>query len=358
MKTHQTSSNKKNRHFKALKTQVSALLAEENLSWKMPALSRNKAFILFALWAMLYFLFLTLGASSPILALCFAVLWSLPMASIQFVVMHEASHNAASNSKLVNAIYTATISFLGGSSLLWIKQHCVAHHNNTNISGLDHDINTNGLLRLHPSQPIKQNHKYQHLYAWALYPLFVLSWIWWGDFRDLLFNTYSLTKKELWLATIETIVVKIWHIVAFILLPIYAFQSIPLALLCYTVSFMVIGFFMVVIFQLAHVSAIQTMPNAKTDFEDDWAIRQLYTTANFAPNNSLLTWLIGGLNFQIEHHLFPSMNHAHYRKISDLVKRYCKENDLPYLEYKTVFAAIAGHQRHLIEYRTAYIPQH
>ena len=131
------------------------------------------------------------------------------------------------------------------------------------------------------------------------------------------------------------------------MLPALLFKSLALALICYFISFSILGICMVVIFQLAHVTGVQSLPQNPEEQGKDWVLRQVSTTANFAIRNPLLTWCTGGLNYQVEHHLFPTMCHLNYPIIQPVVEKYCHENQLPYFVYKTVFSAIRGHQIHL-----------
>ncbi len=309
-----------------------------------------KAGILFLLWIFLYGAYLFLGGMTLMLNVSLSILWALVMVSIQMSVMHDASHGSSSNKKWVNNLLLNSISFLGGSPSLWVAQHCQAHHSFTNVPGKDHDINTNGLLRLCSSQEYKPLHRYQYIYAWLLYPLFVLSWIWWGDFRDIKNNTYGLSKKRLKYITLETVLIKIWHVGLFIVVPLLTIKSLPLVLVGYFISFAVMGFIMVVVFQLAHVTSVQQFASEQDFKKSDWACFQLASTANFAPHNKLLTWYLGGLNHQIEHHIFPYLSHTHYPRIRDDVKNFCNEHGVEYHVFPTLFAAVRQHQYHLMSY--------
>lgn len=309
-----------------------------------------KALVLLGLFVLSYSAYLVYGGQSLALNIALSIPWALVMVSIQMSVMHDASHNASSESPKINQILLSVISFLGGSPTLWIHQHCRAHHSFTNVPGKDHDIDTHGLLRLCNQQPLKSIHKYQHIYAWALYPLFVLSWIWWGDYRDIKDNTYGIPEKKMRGITIESILVKISHFIFFIALPLYAIGNFWYFLCGYMVSFGIMGLIMVVIFQLAHVTTTQDFASETELRKSDWALFQLATTANFAPNNRLLSWYLGGLNHQIEHHIFPYLSHTHYPQLQHIVKQACIENGVTYTSFPTLWEAIVFHQNHLKMY--------
>ena len=338
-----------NLFFKELKSEVSEYLKKNKLSIQRSKPNILMSIFLFSLWAIFFFLYVTQGQSHIVWAFTYSGLWAFVMLPIQMSVMHDASHGASSPHFIVNRILNLSISFLGGSAILWRKQHCQAHHSYTNVHEKDHDIDTGDILRLHYSQPLKKYHKWQHYYAWLLYPLFVLSWVWWGDFRDIIYNTYSMSKSQMRMAIIETIFIKIWHVLLFLVIPSFMLNSFLLALGCYLFSFSILGLVMVVIFQLAHISDKQHLPNSLSELSNDWAVRQVLTTANFATNNSFLTWFIGGLNFQIEHHIFPTMSHINYPHIENIVKSRCQKEGIQYHSFPTLLSAIKNHQRHLIK---------
>lgn len=333
-----------------LRKNVFAYLDQNQLTAKSSKDSMQRASIIFGGWLVFYIMFLILGSQWSLAAILLTLPWTLAMLTLQLGVMHDASHGSASNMEWLNTLLTLSIAFLGGSSILWIKQHCQAHHSFTNVYGRDHDIDTNGLLRVHPQQELKWHHRYQHIYAWLLYPLFLLNWVWWADFRDIIRNTYSLSPALLRKALLESVAVKIWHVFLFLLVPYYFFANIWLVIGCYLLSFMLMGFLMVVVFQLAHISNLQELPGDGENSQNDWVKRQTETTVNFATDNALLTWLIGGLNFQIEHHIFPNLNHINYPKIQHLVRDYCKRAGVRYESYPSVWAAVKGHQQHLAHF--------
>ena len=107
------------------------------------------------------------------------------------------------------------------------------------------------------------------------------------------------------------------------------------------------GFFLAIIFMLAHVVEGTAYPEPGPDGKIDmpWADLQMRTTSNFAIKNRLVNYLFGGLNFQVEHHLLPKICDVHYPRISKIVKQAAKDHNLPYLEHKTFFGAIASHAR-------------
>jgi linoleoyl-CoA desaturase len=143
-----------------------------------------------------------------------------------------------------------------------------------------------------------------------------------------------------------------------VLLPIAWWQL----LIGFVAMHYVAGFILAVIFQPAHVidGTEYPLPNEEGKMENSWAIHQLHTTTNFANNNRILSWYVGGLNYQVEHHLFPNICHIHYRKISTIVKQTAEEFGLPYKSEPTFIGALVGHAKLLKQLgeRPVLRPQH
>jgi linoleoyl-CoA desaturase len=89
------------------------------------------------------------------------------------------------------------------------------------------------------------------------------------------------------------------------------------------------------------------LPDKEGNMKHTWAIHQLFTTTNFAPNNKFVEFYTGGLNHQVEHHIFPHISHIHYKNLAKIVKETAKEFNLPYNEYKTMLGAIKQHFKQL-----------
>ena len=105
------------------------------------------------------------------------------------------------------------------------------------------------------------------------------------------------------------------------------------------------GIILALVFQPAHVVMETEFPEPDNEgsLEDNWAIHQFKTTSNFAPNNKVLGWYMGGLNYQVEHHLFPTICHIHYPAISKIVKATAEEYGVPYYSQKTFASAVKSH---------------
>jgi linoleoyl-CoA desaturase len=281
------------------------------------------------------------------LAITESVLLGGIVAAIGFNVMHDGAHGSFSKYKWVNQIAAFSLNILGGNSFMWNMKHNVIHHAYTNIDGVDDDIDIQPWMRMSSTQKKYKMHRYQHLYFWILYSLLYIFWIFVLDYQKYFKSRVgSIQLKKMTLS--DHLVFwgfKIFHLFLFVGLPIYmvGFQAWLIGFVIFT---LVAGFVLSLVFQLAHTveHTAFPLPDETTGrLEDEWAIHQLKTTANFATSNKLVSWLVGGLNFQIEHHLFPKISHVHYPAISKIIRKACEEYGLSYIEYPRVRYAVASH---------------
>ena len=281
------------------------------------------------------------------------VVMGFGMAGIGMSVMHDANHGSYSKSKTVNLIMGYLIHFIGGSATNWKLQHNVLHHSYTNISGMDEDIDLDPLMRFSPDQKRKKFHKFQHIYAWFLYGLMTISWALDKDFQQLFrYKRKGLLKihKINFSKSLSFLICsKLFYYGYMLVLPIIVSPSWWMALVGFLVMHFIAGFVLAIVFQCAHVLENTDYPTPKEggNMEHNWFAHQLHTTSNFASGSRLFSWFVGGLNFQVEHHLFPNICHVHYKKLSPIVKKTAEEFGLPYYSYKTFFDALRCHTRHL-----------
>ncbi len=277
--------------------------------------------------------------------------------AIGFNVMHDGAHGSFSRKSWVNDLAGSSINFLGANVFMWKTKHNVAHHSFTNVAEHDDDMNARPLLRLNHSQKRYLIHRYQHHYFLLVYSILYLYWVFVTDYKKYITKKVGSVpiQKMGWKDHTSFWMFKLVHLILFVALPIYMVGFMP-----WLVGFLVFGvstgIFLSVVFQLAH-SLEETafpLPDEKNKLENDWAIHQLKTTANFATDNKVLSWLVGGLNFQVEHHLFPNISHVHYPEISKIIKETCREYGVPYLEHSKMRLAFASHVNHLRELGNSY----
>lgn len=271
-------------------------------------------------------------------------------AAIGFNVMHDGGHGSFSNSDFVNKMAGLTLNFLGADAFMWNTKHNVIHHTYTNIDTIDDDIDARPFLRLCETQTYRSIHKYQHIYAWGAYCLLYLYWVFFTDYEK--YFTKKVGTMPLMKMNAKDHIsfwgFKVMHAVIYIAFPIYMVGFLPW-LVGFLVYGLFAGFILTIVFQLAHTVEHThfPVPNDANKMEDEWAIHQLKTTANFSTTNRFITWFVGGLNFQIEHHLFPKVSHVHYPAISKIIRKTCEEYGVAYIEYPKLKIAVASHVAHL-----------
>lgn len=276
------------------------------------------------------------------------------MAGIGLSIMHDANHGSYSNKPWVNNALGLTLNLVGGHAMNWKVQHNVLHHTYTNIHDVDEDISPRGILRMAPESKWIPLHKYQHYYAWFFYGLMTLVWVFVKDFFRLIkYQREGLIKKQKttalreWAFMLATKAIYFTYIFA---VPMWLLDiTFGQALIGFLVMHYIAGFILAVIFQPAHVveGTEYPMPDEKGNLENTWAIHQLHTTTNFGHKERFFSWYVGGLNYQVEHHLFPNICHVHYRQIAKIVEQTAKEFGLPYKSKETFLQAIAAHARQL-----------
>jgi len=338
--------------FLALNQRVNQYFKNNNISRNANAEMVIKTVFMFMLYFIPYGIILSGAVANPWLLLGLCIVMGLGLAGIGLSIMHDANHGAYSKKPWVNTLMGYSLNLVGGHAFNWKVQHNVLHHTFTNVHNADEDISPRGVMRMAPESPWKPAHRFQHIYAWFLYCLLTLVWVLVKDFARLIkYQREGLVKKQQaspvkeWSILILTKVVYIGYtlVLPSLLLPLAWWQ----VLIGFFVMHAVSGFILSVIFQPAHVvdGTEYPEPDESGLLENTWAIHQLRTTTNFANRNKILSWYVGGLNYQIEHHLFPNVCHVHYRNIAPIVEQTAHEYNLPYKSIPTFMGAMAGHAR-------------
>jgi linoleoyl-CoA desaturase len=314
-----------------------------------PAMYLKTAIILSA-FAGFYFL-LVFVANTWWQALPLAFALGMAMAAIGFNIEHDGGHHAYSNHAWVNRLAAMTMDLIGASSYVWHWKHGVVHHTYVNITGHDADIDVGVFGRLTPHQKRFKFHRWQHFYLWPLYGLNVIKWHLYDDFRDVVLGRIGSTRIPR---------PKGWELVGFIggkALFLTLAVGLPLlvhplwtVLLFYVLTVSLAGLVVSVVFQLAHCVEEAEFPlpqNNSDTIENAWAVHQVETTVNFSRRSRVESWLLGGLNFQIEHHLFPRVCHVNYPAISSVVEQTCRDFGVRYGEHTSFRAGLSSHFRWL-----------
>ncbi len=303
-----------------------------------------------AAWLMGSYALALFADVGPVLTGLLTVSIGLAMAGIGFSVMHDANHGSYAKSPRLNRLMGFSIDVLGASSHVWRQKHNILHHTYTNIAGLDTDLEASSMLRLAPSQEQRRFHRFQHLYIWILYAVFPLKWWFLDDSRELASGriaSHSFPPARGW-ALASALGGKVLFVTWAFVVPLLlhpTWKLLPLWLL----GVGTLGVVTSVVFQLAHCVSLAQFPeaNAGGQMQAGWAEHQVATTVDFARRSRLLSWYLGGLNFQIEHHLFPRICHVHYPAVSAIVQKTCGDYGVVYSAEPTLWSALASNLRWL-----------
>lgn len=340
--------------FKTLNLRVNKYFREQNIpktgNWRL----YSKTIVMFSLLLAPYLIVLFSDLNQWI-KLILTVVMGIGMAGVGMNVMHDGNHGSFSKRPWVNKIMGSSIYILAGNVFNWKVQHNVLHHTYTNIHGHDEDLEAGKILRFSKHAQWAPHHRFQHLYSVFLYGLLTLNWALFADFSQMRRYlkkklSYANSKKPSlqWIGLILTklLYFSIWVVLPIIFLNIAWWK----VLIGFAVMHYTAGLILSLVFQLAHVIGDAEMPlpeSGSQNISHTWAIHQLKTTVNFATKNKFINWFTGGLNHQIEHHIFPHISHIHYTKIGKIVRETACEFNLPYNEYKTTRSAIFSHFKHL-----------
>ncbi|MGH7214655.1 MAG: fatty acid desaturase family protein [Tepidisphaeraceae bacterium] len=285
-----------------------------------------------------------------------AVVLGLSIAAIGFNIQHDAGHKAYSRRRWVNRVMALTLDMMGGSSYLWDWKHNSFHHTYPNIEGQDDDINIGFLGRLSPAQPHYWFHRLQGIYLWLLYGFLAIKWHLFDDFYNIAVGRIGGHKiprpkgKDLVVFIVGKVVFfSLAFVIPILLHPVWAVLAV------YAIAAFVSGVVLSVVFQLAHCVEAADFPvpveseHGGERIETEWSVHQIQTTVDFARGNPVLSWLLGGLNFQVEHHLFHNICHVHYPALSKVVEEACREFGVRYSANRSFFAAVASHFRWLVQ---------
>ncbi len=343
--------SKKEAFANELRSRVRAYFRENNISTFATTSVKFKALIGFVLWITVYTLLLTNAFSENLILLLLGFL------AIGFIniflalnVMHDSCHNAFTGNPKTDRILGYTMNFIGGNRYLFTMMHN-AHHQFVNIHGIDVTLETHGLFRFTPHEPWKPKHRWQHVYTPIIYSLAMIHWILIKDFKWYFGELHIGNRKniehprsEMWILLIS----KAFYLSTTLVIPLLVIHS-PWwwIVLAWIHLHILPSLVFSLLFQITHVyeGTDYPMPNDKGCIENNYFIHVLETTADFSRKNRLITWITGGLNIHVVHHLFPTMNHGHYIPVAQIVKDTADEYGIHYKENKNFFTALVLHMR-------------
>ena len=324
--------------------------------WRMV----TKTVTLFTVFFGAYALILS-GLFSPLGMLGLCVVMGVGMAGIGFAVAHDALHGAYSNKPWVNRLLGFSFDILGANGYMWKMTHNIVHHTYTNIQGVDGDLEVSPYLRLSPRSAYRPIHRYQQWYALAAYSLSTLVWVTIKDFKYFLrsdggpYHSERHPRSEVAILIGFKALYYGWSLaIPMLVLDVAWWQVLVGWLAMHLTAGLILG----IVFQLAHVveQTAHPTPDEAGNMEQAWMVHEMETTANFGRKNRLLTWYVGGLNYQIEHHLFPRVCSIHYPEISEIVRSVALKHGMPYHENETFLGAVRSHLRVLRQLGEGMMP--
>jgi linoleoyl-CoA desaturase len=302
-------------------------------------------------WWLGAYLLLLLGHFPPLVNVGLCLVWAIAIAAVGFNVVHDSNHSGYSDNPRVNRLVGLAGEMIGMSTFRWRTKHNIWHHTYTNIAGFDDDVETYGLMRLTPRYPWKPLFKAQPWYALLVYSMIGLDFIM-RDFLMVIFGRSDANHIYPKMSGSDKLIFWVGKLYFFLLM-----FAVPM--LVFPWWQVVIGFFIVMLssgvllamfFQLAHINDVASFPvpvGEPPHIDNEWAVLQVEAAVDFAPHNRVLSWYCGGLNYQIEHHLFPHVCHLNYPRIAPIVKATCEEFGVRYSCYPTWREALASHWREL-----------
>jgi linoleoyl-CoA desaturase len=336
--------------FQAVKQRVDQYFVEHNLHPDGDRKLLTKGCIQILCSCAIYII-LVFFTPPPIISVVLCVLQGINLAVIGFNVMHEGGHQTFSRYNWLNSASALSLNALGGNAYYWKVKHNINHHTYTNIEGMDSDIDVKPFMRLHHDQPWRWYHRFQHIYWFLLYAISYLAWIFYEDFKKYFTGKISINGEKKRLPLKEHFIfwfTKLLYVLLYMLIPIF-FVGWSAWLVGFLIITMICGLITSVVFQLAHVvegTHFHSMKATNAD-KHEWAIHQMVSTSNFGTRSRALHWLLGGLNFQVEHHLFPRISHIHYPAVNHYVKEACLEYNVVYNEHTSMLKAVVSHLVHL-----------
>ncbi|MCM0605742.1 MAG: acyl-CoA desaturase [Xanthomonadaceae bacterium] len=256
-------------------------------------------------------------------------------------VMHEAAHRNLPGGEWVNMFFSYAMDILGISSRVYRLKHVGFHHQFTNIYGWDGDISETPLIRMAPSQEKWSMHRYQHLYAPMLYTLLTFAWVF-NDLERIVFRKVgraTIKRFKAWEIT-EILAFKFIHVYLFIVLPSLQFGFLK-TFGGYMLVQGILGLCLALIFQVAHLD--QGSEFTSRESPHDWKVHQILSSADFSTNSPLTDFMMGGLNYQVIHHLYPHVSYRHYPAMQKIVAQKSREHGIAYREYNSFYLAVKSH---------------
>lgn len=343
--------------YPAVRERVDAYFSQKGISKNFNAFMVAKTVFILMVFILTYILILS-NQFNGWATLALAAIHGFFTAMIGLNIGHDAIHGAYTSNPKVNKILGLGFNLIGANDYLWKIKHNIIHHTYTNIPDHDDDLNQPPIIRMSPHQDKWWIHRFQHFYIFLLYPLSSITWVFSKDFTNFFGKKFIIATggKHPTIEYFRLFIYKIFYYTVFLIIPLIVLKFAWYQILFgFLIAHFVEGFTLAIIFQLAHIVEDTAFPEPDDNgyIANSWVAHQMFTTANFARKSNLANFICGGLNFQIEHHLFPKICHIHYKKISSIVQKTAEEFHLPYIENLTFFGAVRSHCRAMKSYGRA-----
>lgn len=336
--------------FKTLRSSVNRYFTDNNIKQSGDARLYWKTAIIITGYVAVYLAIVAVPMPVYAAMLFFALL-GFAQSLVGFNIMHDACHDSFSTKKNVNYFFGLSMNALGTDAHMWRQKHNIVHHTYTNVDGVDDDIAKTPFLRMSETQKRFKAHKFQHIYLPFLYGISTIYWIVLKDWESY-FNTKEFNVAVNRMGVKEHILfwsTKMIYFGLYIVIPSFIW-GFGWACLGFAIMHFVLGTIMSFVFQLAHVVEnveFEHSHGEHTEIGTEWAVHQISTTSDFAMGNKVVSWLLGGLNYQVEHHLFPRISHVHYPAVQKIVAKTCADFGVEYRYFPTTRKALASHFRHM-----------
>jgi linoleoyl-CoA desaturase len=338
--------------FNTLKSRVNSYFEDKNIKETGNYKLYTKTVVLITTLIISYIWLVFFTPASILLSVIVCIAMGVNVAAIGFNVMHDGAHGSYSSKKWVNTFMGLSLNILGGNVYIWSQKHNINHHSYTNVEGMDDDIDIKPYIRVHADQKKSWYHQFQQYYGLFLYGMTYFFWVFMNDFNKYFTGKIAEHTKMRKMNLPEHFnfwISKVLYVFFFIIFPFFFAGVIP-TIIGWSIMAFTAGVVIAIVFQLAHIvedAHFVTPEGDSMKIETEWAKHQINTTVNFATKSRVMSWLLGGLNFQVEHHLFPKISHIHYPEINKIVKQTCEEFNVIYREFPTVLSAIRSHLIHL-----------
>jgi len=341
----------KDNFIKDLRQRVDHYFESNNISKHANAEMYFKTVFAVVMWLFSYGLIMSDMFSHSWIQL-FAVYMMLGFVNIfiAFNIMHDATHDAYSSSRRVNNIMSYSMDFIGGNQYLFRRMHG-AHHGYVNIHGIDVTLETHGQFRFSPDEPWLPKHKWQHFYTFGLYTLAHLHWVTVKDFKWFFGEANIGNQKNIKHPRkeyISLIITKsIYYGLTCIIPMIFLSASWYVVFLAWVFMHLLPGLTFALMFQVTHIYEGTTFPLPDDDgnIDNNYALHVLETTADFGRTSRIGTWLMGGINIHVIHHIYPQICHVHYPALTEILRETCIDHGIEYNENKTFTKALVKHYK-------------